>query len=108
MDQDTKGLNWEKLKEKFDKDFINFVLFSTPTFYLFKSYELREIRKQGKRIIYRFSTPKNFNSELYFIKDNYTDEEFTLITDLFKNLDQGNLAIIKGILHSKVNGRKFL
>lgn len=47
-------------------------------------------------------------SEIWFEKSKYSDAEIQLVDELFNNLDAGNLAMIKGILHSKTKSRKYI
>jgi len=46
-------------------------------------------------------------AEIWFKPSKYSKEELDFVDDLFNNLDEGNLAIIKGVLHSKTKSRKY-
>lgn len=108
MDKNSEGLIWIQLQES-----IAIRMFTEETAKLYNYpdpkdltliYKFVEKLLVKKRIIYKFRTPKSRFSvySLWFHKNLYSKEELDLVDNLFDNLDEGNLAIIKGILHSKL------
>lgn len=69
--------------------------------WIMRMYTLRSVKETRKQIKYVYDTPYNWNHSLYLVKQKFTKEELSFVNELFHALDQGNLALIKGIIHSK-------
>ena len=75
------------------------------------TYLLIGVHHNGRRVKYSYNSPCSYpstSSWLYLIKSKYSKDELQVIDDLFYNLDEGNLAIIKGIINSKSGKNKLL
>lgn len=69
--------------------------------------ELKEKIQTKERIKYIYFQGCKY-SEIWFQESKYSKEEMKLVDELFANLDESNLAMIKGILHSKTKSKKYI
>lgn len=79
-------------------------------FYSRTKYSFFNRKESKKQIAYYYNNPKRYKlgSMIYIVKDKFTSEEIKLVDDLFNNLDEGNLQIIKGIINSKFRKHEIL